>query len=269
MRGVLGLMSALRWTLLILGVLFIAVLAWWERRRPRQASGAVERTAAREPLTDAPPRALREPSLTLPEMRAREPLVPRELAVVELTSEPVTRAGARACRGGRGGGGRGRRARRCCRRRRGRAADTARSACAHGRGAGAAAREPSGAAAGSAAAGGVAAGPGAAHPRAAPGGTAAGALCRALAAPGAGGGGLRARPVRDLSQARRGAPCGAECGEPHAPGHFRLRHHGLAALRRPVAVRGAAGPEIPAAGFRGAGVHRAQPQRAPARGVAG
>ena len=88
MRGVLGLMSALRWTLLILGVLFIAVLAWWERRRPRQASGAVERTAAREPLTDAPPRALREPSLTLPQMHAREPLVPRELAVVELTSEP-------------------------------------------------------------------------------------------------------------------------------------------------------------------------------------
>src|SRR6202030_4213975 len=41
MRGVLGLMSALRWTLLILGVLSIAVLAWWERRRPRQARGAV------------------------------------------------------------------------------------------------------------------------------------------------------------------------------------------------------------------------------------
>jgi cell division protein ZipA len=88
MRGVLGLMSALRWTLLILGVLFIAVLAWWERRRPRQASGALERSGAREPLTDAPPRALREPSLTLPQMHAREPLVPRELAVVELTSEP-------------------------------------------------------------------------------------------------------------------------------------------------------------------------------------
>jgi ZipA-like protein with FtsZ-binding domain len=88
MRGVLGLMSTLRWTLLILGGVFIAVLAWWERRRPRQASGAVERTAAREPLTDAPPRALREPSLTLPQMHAREPLVRRELAVVELTSEP-------------------------------------------------------------------------------------------------------------------------------------------------------------------------------------
>jgi len=90
MRDVLGLMSTLRWTLLILGVLFIAVLAWWERRRPRQASGAVERSAAREPLADAPPRALREPSLTLPQMHAREPLVRRELAVVELTSEPST-----------------------------------------------------------------------------------------------------------------------------------------------------------------------------------
>jgi cell division protein ZipA len=30
-------MSELRWTLLILGAVFIAVLSWWERRRPRQA----------------------------------------------------------------------------------------------------------------------------------------------------------------------------------------------------------------------------------------
>ena len=30
-------MSELRWTLLILGVVFIAALSWWERRRPRQA----------------------------------------------------------------------------------------------------------------------------------------------------------------------------------------------------------------------------------------
>jgi FtsZ-interacting cell division protein ZipA len=30
-------MSDLRWTLLILGVVFIAGLSWWERRRPRQA----------------------------------------------------------------------------------------------------------------------------------------------------------------------------------------------------------------------------------------
>lgn len=30
-------MSELRWTLLILGLVFIAALSWWERRRPRQA----------------------------------------------------------------------------------------------------------------------------------------------------------------------------------------------------------------------------------------
>jgi cell division protein ZipA len=30
-------MSELRWTLLILGVVFITALSWWERRRPRQA----------------------------------------------------------------------------------------------------------------------------------------------------------------------------------------------------------------------------------------
>jgi cell division protein ZipA len=87
MRGVLSLMSALRWTLLMLGVLFIAVLAWWERRRPRQASGAVERADARAPPTDALPRVRREPVLTLPEMHAREPLVPRPLPVVELPGE--------------------------------------------------------------------------------------------------------------------------------------------------------------------------------------
>src|SRR5207245_1515165 len=32
-------MSELRWTLLILGVAFVAGLGWWERRRPRQAGG--------------------------------------------------------------------------------------------------------------------------------------------------------------------------------------------------------------------------------------
>src|ERR1700761_2808526 len=31
-------MPELRWTLLILGVIFIAALAWYERRRPHQAS---------------------------------------------------------------------------------------------------------------------------------------------------------------------------------------------------------------------------------------
>ena len=88
-------MSELRWTLLILGVVFIAALAWWERHRPRQASrsSAAERTAAREPAADAAPRTLREPTLTLPQMRARDPLAMHELPVVavarDLPSVPV------------------------------------------------------------------------------------------------------------------------------------------------------------------------------------
>jgi cell division protein ZipA len=75
-------MSELRWALLILGVLFIAALWWWERRRPRQASGALDRTLSREGGADAPPRLVREPPLTLPEVRAREPMVAKELPVV-------------------------------------------------------------------------------------------------------------------------------------------------------------------------------------------
>jgi len=73
-------MSELRWALLILGVIFIAVLAWWERRRPRQASGAFERAVPREGGTDGPQRLVREPPLTLPEVRVRDPV--KELPVV-------------------------------------------------------------------------------------------------------------------------------------------------------------------------------------------
>jgi len=83
-------MSELRWTLLILGVVFIAALAWWERHRPRQASrsSAAERTAAREPAADAAPRTLlREPTLTLPQMRARDPLATHDLPVVEVAPD--------------------------------------------------------------------------------------------------------------------------------------------------------------------------------------
>jgi len=84
--------SELRLTLLILGAVFIAALAWWERRRPRQASRAIERTSARELAPDNPPRVVREPPLTLPEVHPREPLVTRELPVVEVApdaGEPV------------------------------------------------------------------------------------------------------------------------------------------------------------------------------------
>lgn len=58
-------MSELRWTLLILGVVFIAALSWWERRRPRQAfaprlreasfSHDAQRTASPEPAAGGEP----------------------------------------------------------------------------------------------------------------------------------------------------------------------------------------------------------------------
>jgi len=82
------LMSELRWALLIIGVVFIVALAWWERRRPRQASGGLERARSREGGADAPPRLVREPPLTLPEVRVREPVVAKELPVVAMRREP-------------------------------------------------------------------------------------------------------------------------------------------------------------------------------------
>jgi FtsZ-interacting cell division protein ZipA len=67
-------MSELRWILLTFGALFIAGLAWWELRRPRQLPR--ERPEHREPspLAPAPP--------PLPQMRAREPL--RELPTLQM-----------------------------------------------------------------------------------------------------------------------------------------------------------------------------------------
>jgi len=87
-------MPELRWTLLVLGVLFIVALAIWERRRSRQASNDLKRdlTTAPEPrgLSDARSELgeshysqtdidiesvgiKREPSFTLPEINVREP----------------------------------------------------------------------------------------------------------------------------------------------------------------------------------------------------
>jgi cell division protein ZipA len=65
-------MSQLRWILLTLGALFIAALAWWELRRPRQAP----RDGAEH----------REPPLALPQMRAREPV--RDLPVMHIGNDP-------------------------------------------------------------------------------------------------------------------------------------------------------------------------------------
>jgi cell division protein ZipA len=68
-------MSELRWILLTLGALFIAALAWWELRRPRQAP------------RDGPEH--RDPPLALPQMRAREPV--RELPTLQIrdAAEPA------------------------------------------------------------------------------------------------------------------------------------------------------------------------------------
>jgi FtsZ-interacting cell division protein ZipA len=80
--------SELRWTLLLLGVLFIAVLAWWELRRPRQARGGdLERSVRAGEAAPHVPVLEREPTLTLPEMRAREPV--HELPVVEIPPDAL------------------------------------------------------------------------------------------------------------------------------------------------------------------------------------
>jgi cell division protein ZipA len=93
-------MPELRWALLIIGVLFIAILMWWERRRPHQAArqsphigseprplvGSEPTWGDAEPVS--PPRAA-EPALTLPEIHAEARVreVPRELPVVEIPAD--------------------------------------------------------------------------------------------------------------------------------------------------------------------------------------
>lgn len=91
-------MPELRWTLLIIGVVFVAALAWWERRRPHQASRQSPRDGVEPRVTgkdsawgsDGEPavtRAMREPTLTLPEIRAREPAPPHDLPVVQIADD--------------------------------------------------------------------------------------------------------------------------------------------------------------------------------------
>jgi len=90
-------MPELRWTLLIIGVVFVAALALWERRRPHQAprhtprDGLDSRTEGKDsgwgPDADQGPRIVREPPLTLPEIRPREPTAPDVLPVVEIADD--------------------------------------------------------------------------------------------------------------------------------------------------------------------------------------
>src|SRR5256885_5228104 len=78
-------MPQLRWTLLLLGVLFVILLAWIEHRRQRRrgftGSPPPDREAGAEPNL---PSMFREPVLSLPEMRARDLGPPQELPVVEI-----------------------------------------------------------------------------------------------------------------------------------------------------------------------------------------
>jgi cell division protein ZipA len=66
-------MSELRWILLTLGALFIAGLAWWELRRPRQAPR--DGPEHRDP-PPAPQLRAREPARELPTMSMREAAEP-------------------------------------------------------------------------------------------------------------------------------------------------------------------------------------------------
>ena len=84
-------MPQLRWTLLALGVLFVILLAWIERRRQRQRftdhAPAAEREQALDPGSGP---MFRESALTLPEMRAREPSSPQDyLPIVEIEDDSL------------------------------------------------------------------------------------------------------------------------------------------------------------------------------------
>lgn len=86
-------MPQLRWTLLFLGVVFVILLAWIERRRQRQQGQGFAESAhvEKEPATEATAAPmLREPVFALPEMRAaREPAPPHDLPVVEIEDESL------------------------------------------------------------------------------------------------------------------------------------------------------------------------------------
>jgi len=89
-------MPQLRWTLLCLGVVFIVLLAWIERRRQRRQgftdSATVGKDLAHGPGPDsALPPMFREPAFTLPEMRAarESPTPTQDLPVVEIEDDSL------------------------------------------------------------------------------------------------------------------------------------------------------------------------------------
>ena len=85
-------MPQLRWTLLFLGIVFVILLAWIERRRQRQRFADHAPAAEREQALDPGPgtSAYRDANLTLPEMRAREPGGPSgDLPIVEIEDDSL------------------------------------------------------------------------------------------------------------------------------------------------------------------------------------
>ena len=86
-------MPQLRWTLLFLGIVFVILLAWIERRRQRQRFADHAPAAEREQALDPGPgtgSAYRDANLTLPEMRAREPAGPSgDLPIVEIEDDSL------------------------------------------------------------------------------------------------------------------------------------------------------------------------------------
>ncbi len=94
-------MTELRWTLLIIGVLFLVILFFWERRRPHQASRQSPHISGEpRPLVNNDPSwgpdmdttlstRVVEPPLSLPEMHAETRVreVSRELPVVEIPED--------------------------------------------------------------------------------------------------------------------------------------------------------------------------------------
>jgi cell division protein ZipA len=85
-------MHDLRWALLCLGVVFIFVLAVIEQRRQRRHGFTdvkpPERESEADPAASVGP-MFREPALTLPEMRARDPAPPQQLPVVEIEDDSL------------------------------------------------------------------------------------------------------------------------------------------------------------------------------------
>ena len=92
-------MPQLRWTLLLLGVLFIGLL-WWIERRGRHRGFLDQGPVEHDPLIGPSPGSaennnsaqpvFREPTLNLPEMRARDPMAHHDLPVVEIEDDSLT-----------------------------------------------------------------------------------------------------------------------------------------------------------------------------------